>query len=79
MEEFLSQEDGVPRAAVKRLTAAIERELTQATINAPDWSVTLHRIFINAPTSGFAPTQGHAICCSDGTRLAVAGRKVHQS
>ncbi|KAJ2987602.1 hypothetical protein NUW54_g9381 [Trametes sanguinea] len=36
-EQFMSQEEGAPRAAVKRLTAAIERELTEATINAPDW------------------------------------------
>ncbi len=39
MEQFMSGEDGAPRAAVKRLTAAIERELTQSTINAPDWLV----------------------------------------
>lgn len=39
MTQFMSGEDGAPRAAVKRLTAAIERELTQATINAPDWLV----------------------------------------
>ncbi|KAI0708950.1 glycerol-3-phosphate-acyltransferase [Cerioporus squamosus] len=37
MVQFMSGEDGAPRAAVKRLTAAIERELTQSTINAPDW------------------------------------------
>ncbi|PPQ85479.1 hypothetical protein CVT24_008533, partial [Panaeolus cyanescens] len=36
-EQFLSSEEGAPRAAVKRLTAAIESELTEATINAPDW------------------------------------------
>ncbi|KAI0355696.1 glycerol-3-phosphate-acyltransferase [Trametes cingulata] len=37
IEQFLSEQEGAPRAAVKRLTAAIERELTEATINAPDW------------------------------------------
>ncbi|KAI0369703.1 glycerol-3-phosphate-acyltransferase [Pilatotrama ljubarskyi] len=37
IEQFLSEREGAPRAAVKRLTAAIERELTEATINAPDW------------------------------------------
>ena len=37
IEQFMSEQEGAPRAAVKRLTAAIERELTQATINAPDW------------------------------------------
>ncbi|CDO76065.1 hypothetical protein BN946_scf184696.g17 [Trametes cinnabarina] len=36
-EQFMSAEEGAPRAAVKRLTAAIERALTEATINAPDW------------------------------------------
>ncbi|KAM5533716.1 hypothetical protein V8D89_012589, partial [Ganoderma adspersum] len=35
--QFMSGEEGAPRAAVKRLTAVIERELTQSTINAPDW------------------------------------------
>ena len=39
LEQFMSGEEGAPRAAVKRLTAAIERELTQLTINAPDWYV----------------------------------------
>lgn len=38
-QEFLSGVEGAPRSAVKRLTAAIERELTEATINAPDWLV----------------------------------------
>ena len=37
MDQFMSGEEGAPRAAVKRLTAAIEQELTQTTINAPDW------------------------------------------
>ncbi|KAI0743633.1 glycerol-3-phosphate-acyltransferase [Daedaleopsis nitida] len=37
MNQFMSGEEGAPRAAVKRLTAAIEKELTQTTINAPDW------------------------------------------
>ncbi|TBU25160.1 glycerol-3-phosphate-acyltransferase [Dichomitus squalens] len=37
LEQFMSGEEGAPRAAAKRLTAAIEKELTQLTINAPDW------------------------------------------
>ena len=37
IEQFLSDVDGSPRAAVKRLTATVERELVEATINAPDW------------------------------------------
>ncbi|KII92721.1 hypothetical protein PLICRDRAFT_696028 [Plicaturopsis crispa FD-325 SS-3] len=37
IEQFLSDEEGAPRAAVKRLTRAIEVELMEATINAPDW------------------------------------------
>ena len=35
--QFLSGAEGAPRAAVKRLTKAIENELVEATINAPDW------------------------------------------
>ncbi|OBZ70864.1 Glycerol-3-phosphate O-acyltransferase 2 [Grifola frondosa] len=35
--QFLSQEEGAPRSAVKRLTASIEAELLKATVNAPDW------------------------------------------
>ena len=41
MEQFLSQDEGAARAAVKRLTATIERELVEATVNAPDWYVGL--------------------------------------
>lgn len=36
-EQFFSGVEGAPRAAVKRLTRAIEMELVEATINAPDW------------------------------------------
>ncbi|KAF8070166.1 glycerol-3-phosphate-acyltransferase [Lyophyllum atratum] len=36
-EQFFSSEEGAPRAAVKRLTRAIESELVEATVNAPDW------------------------------------------
>lgn len=38
-EQFFSSQEGAPRAAVKRLTRAIEQELTEATVNAPDWCV----------------------------------------
>lgn len=38
-EQFFSGVEGGPRAAVKRLTAQIEKELVEATINAPDWYV----------------------------------------
>ena len=38
-EKFFSSDDGAPRAAVKRLTAQIEQQLTEITINAPDWLV----------------------------------------
>lgn len=38
-EQFFSDVEGAPRAAVKRLTRAIETELLEATINAPDWLV----------------------------------------
>lgn len=37
LEEFLSPEEGAARAAVKRLTATLEQQLIEATINAPDW------------------------------------------
>lgn len=36
-EQFYSEAEGEARLAVKRLTADIERELVEATINAPDW------------------------------------------
>ncbi|KAG5715948.1 Glycerol-3-phosphate O-acyltransferase 2 [Termitomyces sp. T112] len=38
-EQFISGGEGASRAAVKRLTRAIESELLEATINAPDWNV----------------------------------------
>lgn len=38
-EQFLSEAEGAPRAAVKRLTRAIEQQLVESTINAPDWCV----------------------------------------
>ncbi|THH14024.1 hypothetical protein EW146_g6264 [Bondarzewia mesenterica] len=37
MDQFLSTEEGANRAAVKRLTRAIEVQLVELTINAPDW------------------------------------------
>lgn len=37
MEQFLSGGEGAARSAVKRLTAQIERELIESTINASDW------------------------------------------
>jgi hypothetical protein len=36
-EQFHSGVEGASRAAVKRLTRAIEDRLIEATINAPDW------------------------------------------
>lgn len=35
--QFFSDVDGEPRAAVKRLTRQIEKELLETSINAPDW------------------------------------------
>ena len=49
--QFMSGEEGAPRAAVKRLTAAIERELTQSTINAPDWLVIFFLFIYSCLTS----------------------------
>ena len=37
--QFFSDVEGMPRAAVKRLTRTIERQLVETTINAPDWLV----------------------------------------
>ncbi|CCM06106.1 uncharacterized protein FIBRA_08355 [Fibroporia radiculosa] len=37
LDQFMSSEEGAARAAVKRLTAALEQQLIEATINAPDW------------------------------------------
>ncbi|KAJ7678666.1 glycerol-3-phosphate-acyltransferase [Mycena rosella] len=37
IEQFLSDEEGAPRAAVKRLSHAIESGLVGATVNGPDW------------------------------------------
>ena len=39
IDQFLSVEEGAPRAAVKRLTRTIETRLIELTINAPDWQV----------------------------------------
>ena len=38
-EQFFSEDEGAPRAAVKRLTRAIEGELVETSINAPNWYV----------------------------------------
>ncbi|KAF7315927.1 PlsC domain-containing protein [Mycena indigotica] len=38
VEQFSSEAEGAPRAAVKRLTRAIEKQLVETTINAPDWN-----------------------------------------
>ncbi|KAJ7213017.1 hypothetical protein GGX14DRAFT_446036 [Mycena pura] len=37
IEQFCSETEGAPRAAVKRLTRAIESALVETTINGPDW------------------------------------------
>lgn len=37
LSQFLSEVDGDPRAGVKRLTRQIEKELLEASINAPNW------------------------------------------
>lgn len=38
-EQFFSTVEGEPRAAVKRLTRAVEAALVETTINSPDWYV----------------------------------------
>ncbi|KAF7357901.1 PlsC domain-containing protein [Mycena venus] len=37
IDQFSSEADGAPRAAVKRLSRAIESSLVGATVNGPDW------------------------------------------
>ena len=37
VDEFFSDLEGASRTAVKRLTHAIETEIVETTINAPDW------------------------------------------
>lgn len=35
--QFLSEREGAPRAAVKRLTRQIWTQMIEMTVNAPDW------------------------------------------
>lgn len=61
-EQFLSGIEGAPRAAVKRLTYAMEAELLEATINAPDWYLLQFRFsatsnFINFPGIPYTPPE----------------------
>lgn len=65
-EQFLSGVEGASRAAVKRLTRAIESELLEATINAPDWYVTsLYK------ATYVTVSQGHSLRRQNGSRLDV--------
>ncbi len=70
-EQFFSSEEGAPRAAAKRLTRTIERELIEATINAPDWFVSvwyrLSRAYALHLGILFMPQEWHAILCGKGT------------
>jgi len=43
--DFLSTDEGAAKLAVKRLTSAIERQMIEITINAPDWWVFLFLYF----------------------------------
>jgi glycerol-3-phosphate O-acyltransferase/dihydroxyacetone phosphate acyltransferase len=36
-EQFLSEEEGANKLAVKRLTKTLELEMMKLTVNAPDW------------------------------------------
>lgn len=36
-DDFLSEEEGKAKLAVKRLTRKIELEVKQMTVNSPDW------------------------------------------
>jgi glycerol-3-phosphate O-acyltransferase/dihydroxyacetone phosphate acyltransferase len=35
--EFLSEEEGSSRSAVKKLTKRLELDMMKLTVNAPDW------------------------------------------
>jgi glycerol-3-phosphate O-acyltransferase / dihydroxyacetone phosphate acyltransferase len=37
IEQYTAGDEGAARAAAKRLTAQIEHELIETTINAPNW------------------------------------------
>lgn len=54
LEQFLSPDEGAPRAAVKRLTATLEQQLIEATINAPDWYAQAVTIFLCALSARLA-------------------------
>jgi len=62
-EQFFSDEEGAPRLAVKRLTHAIEEQLVENTINAPDWYVCCVK---NPRTTSELSLKGYIICCTDG-------------
>jgi hypothetical protein len=36
-QQFLSEDEGANKLAVKRLTKTLELEMMKLTINAPDW------------------------------------------
>ena len=36
-QQFLSEEEGANKIAVKRLTKTLELEMMKLTVNAPDW------------------------------------------
>lgn len=38
-QQFLSEEEGANKLAVKRLTKTLELEMMKLTVNAPDWYV----------------------------------------
>jgi hypothetical protein len=58
-KQFMEETEGAARAAVKRLTAKIYSELTEATINAPDWCV---------PTFGYLALEFVVLIRCVGTR-----------
>lgn len=70
-QQFFSSEDGAPRAAAKRLTRTIERELIEATINAPDWFVSVQNGHSRAYALNlgilFMRQEWRAILCGKGT------------
>ena len=65
-DQFLSDTEGEPRAAVKRLSQRIESELTRFTINAPDWDT----MFIARMTRSLLWEKSKSISLDDFVRVS---------
>lgn len=74
-EDFLSDVEGRPRAAVKRLTRTIQTQLVQATINAPDWYTPpvrpFWRVLILSLGTLYTPPEWREICSGRTRRMCL--------